>query len=80
MAKNTSVFLGDHFENFVSREVSSGNYSSASEVVRTTLRLLEFEEEKKAALIKSLIKGEKLKRIENFDPKTHPAKLHIKYL
>ena len=80
MAKNTSVLLGDHFEKFINREVSSGKYGSASEVVRTALRILESEEEKKAALIKALTKGEKSKRVENFDPKTHLAQLHKKYL
>jgi len=80
MAKNTSVLLGDHFEKFINKEVSSGKYGSASEVVRTALRILESEEEKKAALIKALIKGEKSNRVENFDPKTHLAQLHKKYL
>ena len=80
MAKNTSILLGDHFEKFINREVSSGKYGSASEVVRTALRILESEEEKKAALIKALIKGEKSKRVENFDPKTQLAQLHKKYL
>jgi len=80
MAKNTSVLLGDHFEKFINKEVSSGKYGSASEVVRTALRILESEEEKKAALIKALIKGEKSKRVVNFDPKAHLANLHKKYL
>ena len=80
MAKNTSVLLGDHFEKFINKEVSSGKYGSASEVVRTALRILESEEEKKAALIKALIKGEKSKRVESFDPKVHLAQLHKKYL
>ena len=80
MAKNTSILLGDHFENFISREVSSGKYGSASEVVRTALRMLETEEEKKSALINALIKGEKSKRVENFDAKAHLALLHKKYL
>ncbi len=80
MAKNTSILLGDHFEKFITREVSSGKYGSASEVVRTALRILESEEEKKAALIKALIRGEKSKRVQNFNPKTHLALLHKKYL
>ena len=80
MAKNTSILLGEHYEKFISNEVSSGKYGSASEVVRTALRLLESEEEKKSALIKALIQGEKSKRVENFDPKAHLAKLHKKYL
>jgi antitoxin ParD1/3/4 len=80
MAKNTSILLGEHFEKFITREVSSGKYSSASEVVRTALRILESEEEKKSALIKALVKGEKSKRIENFDAKAHLAQLHKKHL
>ncbi len=80
MAKNTSVLLGDHFEKFITKEVSSGRYGSASEVVRTALRMLESEEQKKSAVIKALVQGEKSKRVENFDPKAHLAKLHEKYL
>lgn len=80
MAKNTSILIGEHFEKFIRREVSSGRYGSASEVVRTALRILEAEEEKKSALIKALIKGEKSKRVENFDSKNHLAQLHKKYL
>ena len=80
MAKNTSILLGEHFEKFIAKEVSSGKYGSASEVVRTALRILQSEEEKKAALLKALIKGEKSKRVENFNPKGHLAQLHKKYL
>jgi len=80
MAKNTSILFGEHFKKFIHREVSSGKYASASEVVRTALRMLESEEEKKAALIKALIKGEKSKRVENFDSKAHLAQLHKKYV
>ena len=47
MAKNTSILLGNHFENFINEEIASGRFSSASEVIRTALRLLELEEEKK---------------------------------
>ena len=80
MAKNTSILLGEHFEKFISTEVSSGRYSSASEVIRTALRLLESEEQKKKSLIQALVKGERSKRIEDFDPKAHLAKLHKKHL
>jgi antitoxin ParD1/3/4 len=80
MAKNTSILLGEHFEKFITNEVSSGRYGSASEVIRTALRMLESEEEKKATLLKALIRGEKSKRVENFDPKAHLAKLHKKHL
>lgn len=80
MARNTSILLGEHFEKFIDTEVSSGRYTSASEVVRTALRLLETEEQTRKNLIVALKKGERSKRVENFDPKKHLASLHKKYL
>lgn len=43
MAKNTSVSLGDHFDQFVEQLIASGRYASASEVIRAGLRKLEDE-------------------------------------
>ena len=80
MGRNTSILLGGHFEDFISNEVSSGRYSSASEVIRTALRLLEAEELKKKNLKNALIQGEKSGFDKNFDPKTHLKKLRGKYL
>ncbi|MEO6232436.1 MAG: type II toxin-antitoxin system ParD family antitoxin [Ferruginibacter sp.] len=80
MARNTSILLGEYFEKFIDTEVSSGRYTSASEVVRTALRLLETEEQLKKNLITALKKGERSKRVENFDPKKHLAALHKKHL
>ena len=50
MAKNTSITLGDHFDNFISNQIDSGRFGSASEVVRAPLRLLEDSEAKLQAL------------------------------
>jgi len=76
MARNTSILLGEYFEEFINNEVSSGRYSSASEVVRTALRLLEAEEHKRKQLSKALAAGEKSGLAKNFDPKSHLKKLH----
>jgi antitoxin ParD1/3/4 len=76
MSKNTSILLGDRYEKFIAKQVSNGKYNSASEVIRTALRLLEEEEEMKNRLRKALVTGEKSGFVENFDPKKHLASLH----
>ena len=80
MARNTSILLGEHFEEFISAKISSGKYNSASEVIRTALRLLEEEESRRKDLIKALLQGEKSGLEKNFDPKRHLKKLHSKFL
>lgn len=59
MARNTSVSLGDHFDDFIASQVDSGRYSSASEVVRAGLRLLETSESKLEMLRNALVAGER---------------------
>jgi len=51
MPKNTSLLLGDYFDNFINSQVKTGRFSSASEVVRAALRMFEQEETKKSELI-----------------------------
>ena len=57
MAKNTSVLLGDHFEEFIRSRVESGKYQNASDVIRAALRRLEDDEAKEAAVLKALDAG-----------------------
>jgi antitoxin ParD1/3/4 len=79
MAKNTSILLGEYFENFISEKVKSGKYASASEVIRTALRLFEQQENKTTMLIKELKAGEKSGMISNFDREKALSGLHAKY-
>jgi antitoxin ParD1/3/4 len=58
MAKNTSIILNDHFETLISRKVESGEYASASEVIRAALRLFEEKEARLEALRRALVEGE----------------------
>lgn len=58
MAKNTSITLGEHFEEFVTQQLKSGRYGSASEVIRAGLRLLEDSDVKMHVLRTLLEEGE----------------------
>lgn len=58
MAKNTSITLGEHFGGFIANQVQSGRYGSASEVIRSALRLLENQETKLHTLRQLLVEGE----------------------
>ncbi|TOG90760.1 type II toxin-antitoxin system ParD family antitoxin [Vibrio parahaemolyticus] len=58
MAKNTSITLGDHFDGFITNQIQSGRYGSASEVIRSALRLLETQESKMNTLRQLLVEGE----------------------
>ncbi len=80
MGKNTSISLGSHYEDFIKSSITSGKYSSASEVVRSALRILESEEKKLKELRNALIEGENSPMIENFNADKHLEDLHRKYL
>ena len=56
--QNTSVSLGEHFSQFIAGQVEAGRYSSASDVVRAGLRLLEEHEAKLTALRRAIDEGE----------------------
>jgi len=58
MAKNTSVTLGNHFDSFICQMIEAGRYSSAREVIRAGLRILDDSETKLQNLRGKLIEGE----------------------
>jgi len=78
MGRNTSISLGDHFENFVDESINNGRFNNASEVVRAGLRLLEEEEIRIIALKKAVRLGLESGRAADFDPKRHLANLKAK--
>ncbi len=79
MAKNTSILLGDYFDNFINGRVKTGRFSSASEVVRAALRMFEQEEAKKDELINELKKGEKSGFVKDFNRESFLDNLTRKY-
>lgn len=65
--KNTSVSLGDYFDQFTSSQVSAGRYKNVSEVIRAGLRLLENEENKVMVLKNAIQAGLNSPRVDHFD-------------
>ena len=59
MPRNTSVTLGDHFENFITNKIAQGRFESKSEAVRAAMRLLEEHEQKVDALRIAIEEGER---------------------
>jgi antitoxin ParD1/3/4 len=49
-----NINLTAHFNQFVERQLSSGRYSNASEIVREALRLLEEQEQVREAKLRAL--------------------------
>ena len=79
MGRNTSVFLGYHFEDFVDNKISQGRFKNASEVIRAGLRLL--EEENKLQFLKNAVQeGIKSGIAKDFEPETHLASLKSKMI
>jgi antitoxin ParD1/3/4 len=76
--KNTSISLGNYFEQFVRKQISNGRYKNMSEVIRAGLRLLESEENKVIALKKAIEEGLDSPLVENFDFDENLKKLKMK--
>lgn len=75
MGRNTSISLGDHFESFVDKKVTTGRFKNASEVIRAGLRLLEEEEAKILILQRAIKEGTESGIAKKFNAASHLAKL-----
>jgi antitoxin ParD1/3/4 len=71
MSKNTSISLGNYFEQFVQSRISEGRFKNVSEVIRAGLRLLEEEESKAIALRSAIQEGIDSGIAIDFEPKRH---------
>ena len=78
MSKNTSISLGNYFEQFVQSQISAGRYKNVSEVIRAALRLLENEESKTIALRNAIQQGLNSPVVEDFDFDKHLKELKSK--
>ena len=78
MSKNTSISLGNYFDQFVQGRVSEGRFKNVSEVIRAGLRLLEEEESKVIALRNAIQEGIDSGVDPDFDPIKHLKALKAK--
>src|SRR5258707_15518372 len=54
MTMATSYGIGKHFEEFIASLIASGRYSTASEIIRDGLRLIEEREQRREAKLEWL--------------------------
>lgn len=80
MGKNTSIILGDHFDSFIQKELATGRYASASEVIRSGLRRLEEEKRVKLLVDEALVVGEQSGEPMEFDIKDFKERMKKKYV
>ena len=78
MSRNTSISIGNYFDNFIQNSISGGRYKNASEVVRAGLRLLEEEENRIIALREAIQEGIKSGIANDFNPELHLEELKAK--
>ena len=77
--KNTSVSLGNYFDEFVQNQVSAGRYKNVSEVIRVGLRLLENEESQVIALRNAIQEGVDSGLAQDFKRDQHLQELKAQY-
>lgn len=80
MPRNTSVTLGEHFDEFITEKIEQGRFQSVSEVVRAGLRALEENESKLDALRAKLQAGEDSPIAEDFNGEDFIKRMHKKHV
>jgi len=76
MSRNTSISIGNYFDNFIQNRISAGRFKNASEVVRAGLRLLEEEETRIIALREAIQEGIESGIAYDFNPESHLERLN----
>lgn len=79
MEKNTSISLGNYFGSFINSEVESGRYSTASEVIRAGLSLLDENSKKMSLIDRELDKGRNSGEFIDFSFKDFIEKMELEY-
>lgn len=80
MSRNTSVALGQHFTSFIDAQIQGGRHGTASDVVRSGLRLLEEHEAKVKALQEALNAGCQSGEPRPFDSDTFLSRMHSRHV
>jgi antitoxin ParD1/3/4 len=70
MSRNTSISIGNYFDNFIQNRISAGRFKNASEVIRAGLRLLEEEETRIIALREAIQEGIESGIAYDFNPES----------
>ncbi|SHI71285.1 type II toxin-antitoxin system ParD family antitoxin [Aquimarina spongiae] len=78
MSKNTSISLGNYFDQFIQSRIREGRFKNVSEVIRAGLRLLEEEESKAVALKNAIQEGIDSGIAHDFNPTEHLKSLKSK--
>ena len=79
MSKNKSVTLGDYFERITEKSIETDRYSSASEVIREGLRLVDEREQKIKILREAIEARERSGYVDKFDPMKNLKDLNQRY-
>lgn len=73
--KNSSISIGNYYEQFVQAQVSAGKFNNESEVIMAALSLLENEANKAFELKNEIIEGIESGIAIDFDPRRNLEEL-----